>query len=162
MLFWKIRYQTSFFLFAVVLVWIFVFNLIGPHSRTLPAEVLETGMGLCRQLCSVTQSLVPCLKEDVCIPLSVWCSSCFLTLFMLVASGCSSSGDISLWGPLMSGSGEVQTPGHMPWQNFVCFAPASHIFFSLYQNPRSHRNRHKAEKQYSLTSQSLLVHSEDL
>lgn len=162
MLFWKIRYQTSFFLFAVVLVWIFVFNLIGPHSRTLPGEVWETGMGLCRQLCSVTQSLVPCLKEDVCIPLSVWWQLLFSD--SLYAGCCRLQ---QQWGHLSLGPSDVRVRGssdsrsHALTELCLLCSCVSYFFF-LYQNPRSHRNRHKAEKQYSLTSQCLLVHSEDL
>lgn len=105
MLFWKIRYHTPFvFLFAVP-VWIFVFKLIGPHSRTLPAEVFEMRTGSWRPLCSVTQYLVLCLKEDVCIPLSVWLQLLFSDSLGLADSWCwllpaaASSGDITPLGP---------------------------------------------------------------
>lgn len=43
-------------------------NLHGSHSRTLPVERFCNEDGLFKQLYSVIEYLVTCLRENVCIP----------------------------------------------------------------------------------------------
>lgn len=136
-------------------------NLHGSHSRTLPVERFCNEDGLFKQLYSVIEYLVTCLRENVCIPQIVWLQLLFLTLWgwlSLYAIWCQlqrTVGRYLLCSPLMSGSWQSQIPG------LICpVRSARFVLLCLphfpHQNPESQKNSYKAV----IFSKSVPVRSE--
>lgn len=104
-----------------------------------------------------------CLYSPKClIAARVFCLFRAGWLFALVVPAATSSGDISPLGPSdVRVRGSSDSRSHALTELCLLCSCASYFSFPD-RSPRSQCSNHKAEKPYFLTSQSLLVHLEDL